>query len=113
MELERFSPLATTGEEDPRATGNCGRWWVGCPSFQGKARVASGLSQDLNEKGELTPVGPQLSPLFKGWESLRLNLMVHPAPQPTEGRLSDRSLHVCVCSYLAILATLGWACDKQ
>ena len=37
------------------------------------------------EKGELTPVGLIFSCLFKGWETLKLLLLVlHPALQPWE-----------------------------
>lgn len=55
----------------------------------------------------IDPCRTYFFPLFNGWETLRLFSAFHPALQPTEDRLSDRSLHLCVCGYLAVLATLG------
>lgn len=97
-ELERFIPPATPGEEKPRATGKLWQVVGGLPLI---LRQSPGwpLASARIEERRADPCRAQLSPLFEGWEAPRLLLVVRPAPRPTEGRLSDRSLHVCVCGY--------------
>lgn len=77
---------------------------VGGPPLVPRQSQGGLWPQPEAEKGELTPVGLIFSCLFKGWETLRLLLLVlHPALQPWEDRLDDginRSFH-STCAFVA------------